>query len=393
VFLLSARNLALFALVGAIGVGPALSLTAKEDKPTAKPEAVKEEPTADWPLFRGNALQTGVATTKLPEKLEILWKFEAKDGIEGTPAIVNGTVYVGAMFKDENLYALDLATGTEKWRYKAGGIKAPVSVHAGKVYAGNIDGVLHCVDAATGKRIWKFEAPAEITSGANFDGDRVLFGCADQNLYCLSGKGEKLWKFEVGGGGPVLASPAIINYRTFVAGCDSTLHILDTRSGKQETAVDLGGQIAATAAVVGDRLFVGTMSHQVLAVDWKKGKVAWSFEAPKLKQEFRSSPAVTEKLVIIGSQDRRVWALDRATGKEAWSFLTRGTVESSPVVVGSRVIVGSLDRKLYVLDLAKGTLLKKFDLDGPVVGSPAVSGGKLVIGTDRGTLYCIGAKK
>src|SRR5262249_28589839 len=154
-----------------------LSLTAKEDKPTAKPETVKEKATADWPLFRGNALQTGVAAAKLPEKLKILWKFEAKDGIEGTPAIVDGTVYVGAMFKDEHLYALDLATGKEKWHYKAGGLKAPISVHDGRVYAGNLDGVLHCVDAATGKKLWTFEAPAEITSGASFDGDRVLFGC------------------------------------------------------------------------------------------------------------------------------------------------------------------------------------------------------------------------
>jgi outer membrane protein assembly factor BamB len=391
-FLLAARNLSLAALVSALLAGPTFSFTARDDKRSAEANAVKDKFTSDWPLFRGNALQTGVASAKLPDELEVVWTFKARDAIEGTPAIVNGTVYVGTMFKDEQLYALDLATGKEKWHYKAGGVKAPVSVHAGRVYAGNIDGVLHCVDAATGKKVWTFEAPSEITSGPNFDGDRVLFGCADQNLYCLSGKGAKLWAFTIEGG-PVLASPAIIDHQTFVAGCDSTLHILDTRTGKQQTAVDLGGQIAATAAVVGDRLYVGTMSHQVLAVDWKKGKVAWSFEAPKQQQEFRSSPAVTEKLVIIGSQDRRVWALNRAAGKEAWSFLTRGNVESSPVVVGNRVFAASFDRKLYVLDLAKGRLLKKFDLDGVVLGSPAVGGGKLVIGTENGTLYCLGAKK
>src|SRR5579862_1696133 len=44
---------------------------------------------ADWPVFRGNALQTGVASSELPEKLEILWKFEAGE-FEGTAAIAGG---------------------------------------------------------------------------------------------------------------------------------------------------------------------------------------------------------------------------------------------------------------------------------------------------------------
>src|SRR5436309_1661297 len=70
----------------------------------------------DWPLFRGNALQTGVASSPLPEELEIRWKFKAKDGIEGAAAIVNGVVYVGSL--DEHLYALDLATGQLKWTYQ-----------------------------------------------------------------------------------------------------------------------------------------------------------------------------------------------------------------------------------------------------------------------------------
>jgi outer membrane protein assembly factor BamB len=363
-------------------------LFAGEDKPPAA--TVKDKPAADWLLFRGNPQQTGVASSRLPDKLDILWKFQTKDTIEGTPAIAGGTVYVGAM--DEFLYALDLATGKETWRYKAGAVKAPVAVRDGAVYAGNIDGLFHCVDAATGKKLWTFEASAEISSGANFSGSRVLFGCADETLYCLSAKGEKLWTFRVQGG-PVLATPALAQNRTFVAGCDSTLHVLDAAAGKELSSVDLGSQIGATAAVRGDQLYVGTMGNQVLAVDWKQGKVAWTFEPRKNPQPFYASPAVTEQLVIIGGRDRRVHALDRATGKEVWSFLTRNRVDSSPVVVGSRVYAGSLDGTLYMLNLAKGTELAKYELDGAIGGSPAVAAGCLVIGTDKGTVYCFGAKK
>src|SRR5712692_295594 len=124
----------------------------------------------DWPLFRGNALQTGVAASSLPENLEIRWKFKAKDGIESAAAIVNGTVYVGSL--DEHLYALDLATGQVKWTYqsdpakgiKVGPIRSSPSVRDGLIYVGDADGMFHCVEAATGKKRWTFDTGAEITS-------------------------------------------------------------------------------------------------------------------------------------------------------------------------------------------------------------------------------------
>src|SRR5215469_10619362 len=84
-----------------------------------------------WPVFRGNAEQTGIAVATLPDKLEVLWKFSTKDAIEGAPAIDRGVVYVGSY--DEHLYALDLETGKEKWKYKAGPFKASPAVRDGAV--------------------------------------------------------------------------------------------------------------------------------------------------------------------------------------------------------------------------------------------------------------------
>ena len=49
----------------------------------------------DWLSFRGNPQLTGVATGELPENPELLWTFEAGDGIESTAAVAGGTVYVG----------------------------------------------------------------------------------------------------------------------------------------------------------------------------------------------------------------------------------------------------------------------------------------------------------
>src|SRR5947209_2483007 len=350
---------------------------------------------ADWPLFRGDPLQTGVAADPLPDRLALRWQMPTGSGqtgrIDGAAAIVNGTVYVGSF--DEFLYALDLATGKPRWKYKAGAVGSPPSVHEGTVYVGNADGIFHCVDAATGTKRWSFETGAEINTGANFAGDKVLFGSHDETLYCLGkADGKPRWKFQINGG-PVNGTPAVVGDRTFVAGCDSALHFIDVASGKEKAAVDLGGQVGASVAVRGGRLYVGTMSSQFVAVDVAKAEVAWRFEAGRRSQAFYGSAAVTDRLVVVGCRDKRVHALNRETGKQVWDFATDGKVDSSPVVAGNRVVVGSADGNLYVLDLASGKELQRFKLDGPVLASPAVGGGCVVIGTDKGTVYCFGAAK
>jgi len=361
----------------------------------------------DWPVFRGNPLQTGIAVSHLPDNLEILWKFNAAansgpnsdSSFEGTAAIVEGTVYIGSM--DQSLYAIELNSGKVKWRYtsdkdkgiKVGPIKTAVSVRDGFVYVGDCDGTFHCVNAATGARVWTYETNAEVTSAASFAGQNVLFGADDETMYCLDRNGKERWKFKVPGG-PVLGTPAIVGDRTFAAGCDSSLHVIDTSAGKEiGSPVNLGGQVGASVAVVKDSLYVGTMSNQFLAIDWKKGEIAWSFTAENHPQAFYSSAAVTEKLVVVGSRDKRVHAFERKTGKEIWSYLAHKNVDSSPVIVDRRVTVGSLDGNLYVLDLANGTELQKLKLGSGISASPAVAENRLVIGTQDGFVYCLGAKK
>jgi outer membrane protein assembly factor BamB len=349
---------------------------------------------ADWPVFRGNALQTGVAPEPLPDKLEILWQFQVKGAIEGSAAIAGDMIFFGG--EDEFLYALSLTDGALKWKYKtAGSVKIGISFNGGLVYVGDDDGKFHCVDAKTGQKRWIFDTQADITSAANFDGDKVLFGAGDQMLYCLDKDqgGKPLWTFKLPGG-PVMGSPAIIDNRTFVAGCDSELHVIDTTNGKEIKGVQLDGQVGSTPALGGDFLYVGTMTNQVQAINWKKGEVAWSYEAKKKQQPFYASVALTKDLVLAGGRDRLLHAIDRATGDIKWTFPTGSRIDCSPVVAGDRVYVGSLDGKLYVVDLKTGKEVQAIQLGTQgIIASPAVSGGRLVIGTVDGVLYGLGKKQ
>ncbi|GIW78747.1 MAG: hypothetical protein KatS3mg105_0554 [Gemmatales bacterium] len=343
----------------------------------------------DWPVFRGNSLQTGVARQPLPDKLQILWQFKTQDAIEGSAVIADGVVYVGSY--DQNLYAIDLQTGNLKWKYQAGPIKAAPGVYKGLVFVGDMDGGFHCLDARTGKKKWTFKTGGEITAGPNFVDDAVLVGCyADETLYKLSLDGKVLWKFKTEG--PVNGSPAVVGKQTFVAGCDSVLRILDIEKGKEQAKVDLDGPAGASAAIAGQHLYVGTMNNEFLAVDWKNAKIEWRYRAARNAREFYASAALSEDLVVVGCRDKRVHAIDRKTGKPVWNFQTKGRVDSSPVLAGGRIYVGSLDGHLYVLDLRKGNLIAQFKLGDAISASPAVAAGRLVIGTEDGVVFCLGAK-
>lgn len=357
-------------------------------------EVEPKQKVGDWPLFRLTPEQTGFTKAKAPEKLDVIWKFETGDSIEGAVAVADGVVFAASM--DEHLYAIDLITGKEKWKYKAAPFKAPPAVRNKRVYVGDLDGYLHCVDAAKGEKKWKFEAGGAEIGGANFDDKGVLFGSHDENLYHVSYEGKELWKFKIDG--PIYGSVPTAQGKTFLAGCDSQLHVVDlkksleAKEGKVDRSVDLGGQNAATAAVVDDVLYVGTMKNELKAINWKKGEEVWTYKPGRNGQAFYSSPAASANYVVVGNRDNRVHCIDRHKGTGVWKFATGNKVDSSPVIAGDRVVVGSLDGKVYVLDLEKGTAIASLALDGPVSASPVVLEGKILISTQKGTVYCLGKK-
>ena len=355
----------------------------------------------NWPSFRHDIRQTGVASSDLPEKLELLWKFKAGEMVTSTAAIVDGQVFVASL-KGE-VTCLDLKSGQPVWVYhskKAAapddflpGFKASPLVTETSVFLGDEDGVFHAIDRKTGKRQWVFQSNAEIISSATPYDDQVLFGSYDSNLYCLkASSGEQVWQFTTED--RVNCSPAISGHFTFVAGCDAHLRVIDILTGKQQTDIPLGTYLIASPAVAGDLLYVGTFESEVVALNWKKAERVWTQKDPKREFPYHSSAAITDQVVVVGGQDKRVHCLRRQDGQELWTFTTRGKVNSSPVIVGDRVFVGSNDGNLYGLRLKDGTEFWRHTDGRPFSASPAVGNGCLVIGSEssEGFVYCFGKK-
>ncbi|MBM4075306.1 MAG: serine/threonine protein kinase [Planctomycetes bacterium] len=369
--------------------------------PIVNAQESKLSRSTSWASFRHDLEQTGVASSTLPDKLELLWEVTLGEQIVATAAIVGEDVFVPCLSGE--LVCLKRKTGEKVWGYKtvenvdknsfAPGFKSSPSVVGDSIYLGDEEGTFHAIDRTTGKGRWKFPTGGEIYSSAAVLDGKVIFGSYDNSLYCLNeADGSRVWKFETQG--YVHCAPAIAGGMAFIAGCDEHLRGIDVATGQQKVELPLETYLIASPAVVGDILYVGTYGSEVVAVNWKKREILWRYSAGQGEFPFHSSAAVTEKQVVIGGRDKLVHGIDREKGTKLWTFPTRAKVDSSPVIVGDRVFIGSNDGNLYELGLTDGKERWKHNAGKPISGAPAVGEGVLVVGSESrdGKVYCFGKR-
>ena len=128
----------------------------------------------DWPMWRNDASRTGASANPLPDRLSLLWHqnmgypdaafiHQVRMCADATyaPVAAEGLVFVPSNLRDE-VAALDLATGKRVWRYiTEGPVRFAPVFHDGKLYFGSDDGMLYCLQAASGKLLWKIRGVPE----------------------------------------------------------------------------------------------------------------------------------------------------------------------------------------------------------------------------------------
>jgi outer membrane protein assembly factor BamB len=98
--------------------------------------------------------------------------------LSSSPAVVDGTIYVG---RNDGLYALDAATGAERWRADIGRVRTSSTVvDDGMVYV-VADGALHAVDAQTGMERWQIDLGNGADASAIVAGGLVFVGMVTED--------------------------------------------------------------------------------------------------------------------------------------------------------------------------------------------------------------------
>ena len=370
----------------------------------------------DWPQFRGvgrDAKVTGFKAPKTwPAELKQVWKINVGFG-DATPALSGKKIYLAVRQNaDEVILCLDAATGKELWRsaYPAPAVTGPASSHPGqrstpavsdgKIVTFGVSGILTCLDAATGKVLWKKENPEnalpQFFTGMSpliADGLCIVhLGTKDKGqVVALDlATGSEKWKWE--GDGPSYASPSLMTSgkdKNVVVQTEKNLMALSLADGKLlwqvPTPVLQRFYNSTSPYINGDIIYYtgqgsGTKAVQVVRQGdkyvtkelWSNTEIGAKWNTPILKDGF-----------LYGFTDqRRIYCIDASTGKTAWydtavnsDFAT--IVDCGQVIIGlpstGNLIVMKPDPKAYT-EAAKYKVAET-----PVYAFPVISGNAIYV--------------
>jgi outer membrane protein assembly factor BamB len=323
----------------------------------------------DWPQWRGpnrDARAAGFKAPKTwPKELTEKWKVTVGEGV-ATPSLVGDKLYVFSREDgNEITRCLNAADGKELWaeKYESLGATGPAgrysgprsspAVSDGKVVTLGVRGMLSCLDAATGQKVWRkddFKAwPGFFPSSSPLIVDGLVIaqlGGRDNGAmvaYDLATGAEK-WKWS--GPSPSYASPVLMNVggtKLIIAQTDSGLVVVNASNGKLawESAAGREGDgpggpggeggrgrgmgggrdyKAATPIVDGQTIIVA--GRGVKAVKLEKagdkfvGKEIWN-NADKTVSF--NSPAVKNGLLYGLAGNNELFCLKTSNGDLAWS--------------------------------------------------------------------------
>lgn len=184
----------------------------------------------DWPQWRGPRRDNHVAGFKTPgawpKELKKHWSVTVGVG-ESSPLLVGDKLYAFSRQGGEEVTrCLDAGSGKEIWKdaYKAEAVTGPASgfpgpratpaIVDGKICTLGVGGVVSCLDAQSGKVVWRHDTKAKprfytSSSPLALDGKAVVF--VDQLTAFQAADGSRGWAAKAGDapyGSPVVATLA-----------------------------------------------------------------------------------------------------------------------------------------------------------------------------------------
>jgi len=381
------------------------------------------DPVTTWPSFRGDRYNTGYAREVAPTSSDpsVAWRYETDGPIWSSPAVVDGTVYIGS--DDGGVYAIDAGSREKRWRYETDNrVEAAPAVAGDTVYVGSYDMGVYALDAASGQERWSRTLGGLIRGSPTVVDGIVYVAVGCYNLACAqpateanapetgwvyafdAASGETVWQYEVGA--EVVSTPAVAGGTAYVGASDGVLYAFDTGTGDVQWTYEATDMVWSSPAVAFDTVFVGDWNGYVHAVGTATGEERWRTDTDG--QYISASVAVDDEAIYIGDTPRNpiddpttnyasMFRLNRSDGEIEWEFETSVTeIGSSAVVTDEYLYFGTHrqqdagpDVGVYALT-TDGQEEWYVEAGGMGVGSsPALIDGTLYFGGTDGSVYAL----
>jgi outer membrane protein assembly factor BamB len=175
-----------------------------------------------------------------------------------SPVAAGGVAYVGSA--DGNLYAVDMATGPEKWRVETNGsVRTTPLIDRGSVYVGSWSGALHAVDAETGEPRWEFDTGGIIQGDLAIADGKIVVGSRSARMFAVNAdSGQPAWEYLHEDGSWVESSPVIHEGVVYIGSSDALkLSAFELDTGNELWSFKTNGWSWGTPVVAGNAVYVG----------------------------------------------------------------------------------------------------------------------------------------
>lgn len=387
----------------------------------------------DWPQWRGpnrDGKVTGfTAPSAWPKTLDQKWKVEVGLG-DSTPALVGEKLNVFAeQGTDEVTLCLDAATGKQIWQDKypphttisnaparhGQGPRSSPAVAEGKVVTFDFAGNLSCLDAGTGKVLWRKDFKADYSQ--TWPQFYVAMSPIIANGMCIAhiggrdkgalmaldlATGEPKWQWT--GDSPAYSSPVLAKIEAtpqIVEESNKFLNGIDVASGKllwQSAFAGRGMSYNAATPIVDGNTIICT-GHGTKAFTISKdgdkfsAKELWSNE--QAGTQF-NTPVLKDGKLYGMSNRGNFYCMDAKDGKVLWTDSTKHDQFCAIVDAGSVLLALPSDGQLLVLkpnDQKYEEIAKYKVSDGKTYAYPVAAGSRIYIkDKDSVTLFVIGGQ-
>ena len=142
----------------------------------------------------------------------------------------------------------------------------------------------------------------------------------------------------------------------------------------------------ATPATDGRRVYLGTTSGRIVAVDLATWTVSWDRAAG---DAVFGAPALMGDTLFVLARDGRLWVIpvDAPDGATSHTLDIVATAGPTPLAPGAGVLVGSVGGEVLLVDPASGAIRWRAQVAGPIEEPPLVRDRQLVVVAGRGNIH------
>ena len=200
------------------------------------------------------------------------------------------------------------------------------AIRGDKVAVADEQGVVHMLNAFSGKELWTYATGGKIFSTPALGYDRLVVGSTDGFIYCLRIRdGSLIWRYACGKA--VVASPVIRNGRVYCGASDGAFRALDLSSGGLIWKYGfVEGFVECRPYVDDAQVVFGDWANTLYSLDPATGELQWTWksEGTRLFSPAAVHPVKTAGRLYLVTPHRKSVCLDAATGKELWTALAGG---------------------------------------------------------------------